>query len=56
MIHEHQVGTCNSNSQIISETIFEKYTYNRLNSILRLQNKYIEKLNKLETLEFTQYP
>jgi hypothetical protein len=46
----------NSNSQIISETIFEKYTYNRLNSILRLQNKYIEKLNKLETLEFTQYP
>jgi hypothetical protein len=46
----------NSNSQIISETIFEKYTYNRLNSILRQQNKYIEKLNKLETLEFTQYP
>ena len=45
-----------SNSQIISETIFEKYTYKRLNNIFRLQKKYAEQLNELETLDFKQYP
>ena len=45
-----------SNSQIISETIFEKYTYNRLNRILKEQNEYIDKLNKLETVKFKMYP
>lgn len=45
-----------ANSQIISETIFDKYTYNRLNNIFRLQKKYIENLKTLETLEFKQYP
>lgn len=45
-----------SNSQIISETIFEKYTYNRLNRILKEQSEYIDKLNKLETVKFKMYP
>ncbi len=33
-----------SNSQIISETIFEKYTYDRLKSHKNLRKKYFEKL------------
>ena len=45
-----------SNSQIISETIFEKYTYKRLNNLLKEQDDYIDKLNKLETVKFKMYP
>jgi len=33
-----------SNSQIISETIFDKYTYDRLNRHRAMQSQYIEKL------------
>ena len=45
-----------SNSQIISRTIFEKYTYNRLNRIQKNQKKYIDKLVQLDTLKFKLYP
>lgn len=45
-----------SNSQIISETIFNKYTYKRLKNIQKQQTKYIQKLNRLETLKFKMYP
>ena len=45
-----------SNSQIISETIFDKYTYNRLKNIRKNQLEYIKKLNKLETSKFKMYP
>ena len=45
-----------SNSQIISETIFDKYTYDRLKNIKKQQIKYIEKLRRLETLKFKMYP
>lgn len=45
-----------SNSQIISETIFEKYTYKRLNNLVRMTNTYANKLSKLETSEFKQFP
>jgi len=45
-----------SNSQIISETIFDKYTYNRLKNIRKNQFEYIEKLKRLETLKFKMYP
>jgi len=45
-----------SNSQIVSETIFDKYTYNRLNRLLDEQDKYIEDLKRLETVKFKMYP
>ncbi len=45
-----------SNSQIISETIFDKYTYNRLKNIKKKQFDYIEKLKKLDTVKFKMYP
>lgn len=45
-----------SNSQIISETIFDKYTYKRLKNIKKQQTEYIEKLRRLETLKFKMYP
>lgn len=45
-----------SNSQIISETIFDKYTYKRLKNIISNQEKYINKLTELETSNFKMYP
>lgn len=45
-----------SNSQIISETIFDKYTYKRLGNIKKLQKEYRNKLYKVDTLEFKGYP
>ena len=45
-----------SNSQIISETIFDKYTYDRLKNIRKKQTEYINKLKNLETSKFTMYP
>ena len=45
-----------SNSQIISETIFDKYTYNRLKNINKNQLEYIDKLKKLETSKFKMFP
>ena len=45
-----------SDSQIISETIFEKYTYDRLKNLTKIQSAYLLKLKGLETLKFKMYP
>lgn len=45
-----------SNSQIISETIFDKYTYKRLGNIKKLQEDYKKRLCKADTVEFKGYP
>lgn len=45
-----------SNSQIESETIFEKYTYNRLNRHRNMHSDYIEKLKKSEALSYKMCP
>lgn len=45
-----------SNSQIISETIFDKYTYDRLNTIFRLQKEYINQITNKDMPEFKQFP
>jgi hypothetical protein len=39
------IGRKQCNSQIISESIFSKYTYNRFRRLQDLQQKYIDKLN-----------
>ena len=41
-----------SNSQLTVETIFEKYTYNRLRNHKKMHNDYLKKIVNLETLEF----
>jgi len=41
-----------SNSQISVDTIFDKYTYNRLRNHLKMHEDYFNKIKKLETLEF----
>ena len=41
-----------SNSQIVIETIFDKYTYNRLRSHLKMHEDYFYKIKKIETSEF----
>ncbi len=41
-----------SNSQLTVETIFEKYTYNRLRNHKRMHDDYLKKIVNLETLEF----
>jgi tetratricopeptide (TPR) repeat protein len=45
-----------SNSQLVSETIFDKYTYNRLNNILKKQKKYIEDISILDKNYFKIFP
>jgi hypothetical protein len=45
-----------SDSQIISETIFEKYTYDRLKNITKIQTAYLLKLKGLETVKFKMFP
>jgi hypothetical protein len=45
-----------SDSQIISETIFEKYTYDRLKNLTKIQTAYLLKLKRLETLDFKMFP
>ena len=45
-----------SNSQLVSETIFDKYTYKRLNNILKKQKKYIEDISILEKNIFKMFP
>jgi hypothetical protein len=41
-----------SNSQITIETIFDKYTYNRIKNHKRMHTDYFEKIIGLETMEF----
>jgi len=45
-----------SNSEIRSETIFDKYTYKRLKNIQQKQKEYTNKLKALETIKFKMYP
>ncbi|MGK0449145.1 MAG: hypothetical protein ACJA2M_002948 [Polaribacter sp.] len=47
-----------SNSQMISESIFEKYTYDRLRGLRAYQQKYINKLNSnsFQSLKFYKFP
>jgi len=45
-----------NDSQIISETIFDYYTYKRLKNLLLYQSKYISKLNRLDSLSFIMFP
>jgi hypothetical protein len=47
-----------SNSQMISSSIFEKYTYNRLRRLKPYHQKYINKLNSnsFQSLKFYKFP
>ena len=45
-----------SNSQIIVESIFNRYTYNRIRNHNINHQKYLEKLKKLETTKFKYVP
>jgi hypothetical protein len=52
------VGRKRSNSQMISESIFEKYTYDRLRGLRAYQQKYINKLESdtFQSTKFYKYP
>lgn len=52
------VGRKVSNSQMISESIFDKYTYDRLRRLKAYQQKYITKLksNTFQSTKFYKYP
>mgnify|MGYP003649549607 CR=1 FL=1 len=52
------VGRKVSNSQMVSESIFEKYTYDRLRGLKAAQQKYIDKLNgdSFDSVKFYKYP
>ncbi|AIY12553.1 hypothetical protein [Cellulophaga baltica] len=43
-----------SNSQIITQTIFDKYSYNRLKNLNKMHCDYLASLENLETLSFKQ--
>lgn len=47
-----------SNSQMISTSIFEKYTYDRLRRLKSYQQKYLDKLNsdRFQSTKFYKYP
>lgn len=45
-----------SNSQIISESIFDKYTYDRIGRLKSFQSEYLKKLDKLDTVKFKKFP
>jgi hypothetical protein len=45
-----------SDGQVTVETIFNKYTYNRLRNLKKLCQDYNSKLNRLETVNFKSYP
>jgi hypothetical protein len=45
-----------SNSQIIVESIFDKYTYKRIKNHLKIYDQYIKKLETLETSNFVRFP
>ena len=45
-----------SNSQIVVETIFDKYTYKRLRNLKKIHNDYLKRFNHRETLKFTVHP
>ncbi len=45
-----------SNSQIVVETIFDKYTYKRLRNLKKMHNDYLKRFEHRETLKFTVHP
>jgi hypothetical protein len=45
-----------SDSEIRSETIFDKYTYKRLKNIQQKQKEYTKRLKILDTVKFKMYP
>ena len=45
-----------SNSQIIIETIFDKYTYKRIKNHKKIYNDYLKRLSHRETIKFSVYP
>ena len=45
-----------SNSQIVVETIFDKYTYKRIKNHKKIYNNYLERLGRRETVKFSIYP
>lgn len=45
-----------SDSQIISETIFDIYTYKRLNNLKKMRALYVQRLQGIETSKFKMYP
>ena len=47
-----------SNSQMLSASIFEKYTYDRLRRLKSYQQKYIDKLNSngFQSTKFYKFP
>lgn len=45
-----------SNSELRSETIFDKYTYNRHRKIRKMIDGYYSKLERLESIYFIKYP
>lgn len=45
-----------SNSQIVVETIFDKYTYKRIKNHKKIYNDYLKRLSHRETVKFSVYP
>lgn len=45
-----------SNSQIVVETIFNRYTYKRMRNHQKKQKEYLHKLSKLNTIKFKSIP
>tara|TARA_R110002110_G_scaffold150258_21_gene341990 strand:- start:66 stop:995 length:930 start_codon:yes stop_codon:yes gene_type:complete len=45
-----------SNSEILSETIFNKYTYKRLNNLNQVQADYFAMLKRTDAIKFKMYP
>ncbi len=45
-----------SNSQIIVESIFDKYTYKRIKNHLKIYEQYLKKSETLESSKFLMYP
>lgn len=46
----------NSNSQILVESIFERYTYKRIKNLFKMHNEYLETIERLETFKFKCFP
>ena len=45
-----------SNSQIVVETIFDKYTYKRIKNHKKIYDDYLKRLNHRKTMKFSVYP
>ena len=45
-----------SNSQVVVETIFDKYTYKRIKNHLKIYEEYLKRFEHRKSLKFTVYP